>query len=418
MRHQLMSILVGAVLLGACGAETTTPIADDTKPVANPDTTVAEGRADALSNRWTTRMGALGTDARVEASIDYPDWFHGYTLDLEEGQELAFSITASERGYLRVYGPAHRVVDGEPQFTNAIGRANGVFGADFDFVVPQTGIYMVLYGPELVWSADYTIDVSCQNCGPQRCTSHDDCASDEFCGDNGVRCITSPCDANFDICQPRQGEGDACNEDEMCGPDLACRNAQCTAVGTDECADAADCDTGWCGYDATGGRICKDYVAEGDACGGFVRPQDYEACPPDLTCTAPDFIADIRGNCGIAVTVADLLQDPATYDGRFVGVKGYIDAGFGYCTRIGCPTTDPCCNRCGSTQNLYVDATADRNDGVTLMQNGSEFSCSGDECSWDSCTATEGVYWVGGFFRADPNGGNGSIDVSRYYQGF
>ncbi len=411
-----------AGILAACGAEPSTDSVEP-KPSANPDATLSGERADALSDRWTTRMGELAIDGKVEATIGYPDWFHGYTLDLQEGQEITVSIAASELGYVRFYGPSHRTnASGEPQFRNTMGGADTTFGGNFGFTVPQTGTYLVLYGPEFVWTADYSIEVACENCGPVRCDDSADCGAGEFCGDNGVRCITAPCDVNFDVCQPLRGDGESCNLDEMCADGLACVDGKCGAVAADECQTADDCGADeFCGYATDRTRVCKPHAAEGEYCGGFVRPEDYVTCPEDLACVAPDFIADIRGNCGVAVTVDELLADPAAYEGRFVGVKGALDVGPMICTQIACDVANPCCNACGADQLLFADrGDAGSDAGIALRDdNGDGYSCGGNECTTaDNCTRPRGIYWLGGTFSVDPVTGRATLDVARAYQGF
>ncbi len=402
-------------LLASCGTETADPA--PSKPAADPDTTVGD-KADALSNRWTDIVGALTPDGGgVEGEIDYPSWFHGYTMELTEGQELNFQIRASESGPVRLYGPSLGTYQGRPFFTRALVREEARPGAVTDFVyeVTRTGTYMVVYGPDYVWNATYSIEV--QSVGVPSCAGDDECAADEYCGDNGVRCIMAPCTANFDVCQPREAEGAYCANDRGCVDGLSCKANICAAT-TASCTTSDDCTDEFCGYLADASRVCKPYAAEGERCGGFVRPENYEACAPSQLCLAPDFIADIPGYCGTSATVDELLNDGARFDGRFVALKGYIGLGVSACTRIGCPVSDPCCNACFGGELLFADAaSATNNNGVRLSEGGTELSCSGDSCDVrEVCSTPEGIYWIGGVFRNDPNGP--TIDIVRKMQGF
>lgn len=415
MKHITGWILLFA-LVAACGADAPAPTEPE-KPEADPDQTVGE-KADRLSNYWTDVVGDLADGEEINGAIGYPSWFHGYTMELEAGAELSFQLGASAEGHVRLYGPSWGNWNGAPYFGSSIVQEYVTPDENVEFVyeVTEPGTYMIVYGPRYVWSATYTIDL--QSVGVPSCNDDSECGSDEYCGDNGVRCITFPCDANFDICKPRELEGAYCANDRGCADGLSCQANTC-AVAQNECSDATDCSDQFCGWDADTNRVCKDYAFEGDRCGGFVRPQDYQICEPSFGCLAPDFIADIPGWCGTEVTVADLMNDSATYDERFVGLKGYIGLGLAACTRMACPADDACCNRCSGAQLLYDDAVDNNSgSGIRLFENGENFSCSGDECNiTETCTTDEGIYWVGGVFHADPNGG-GTIEVVRKMQGF
>ena len=85
---KLTMILMLSLFAAACGSDTPT---DDNKPTVDPDSQFVDSRADGLSNHYTTIMGKVDPMDQVNASIDYPDYFHGYLIELEEGAEMSFS---------------------------------------------------------------------------------------------------------------------------------------------------------------------------------------------------------------------------------------------------------------------------------------------------------------------------------------
>jgi len=358
------------------------------KPEANPDHEFVGDRADGLSNQWTTLKGSLNGTDTVMANIDYPDWFHGYTLELQAGQSIDIQVAVSATSVVRFYGPAtHIGWDGRAKFGRALFAQDvpSNYMVSFDHKASRAGTYMVVVGPKFVWRAQYAITTATE----LRCGADSDCPSDMMCEHNGVVCITTPCDVSYNVCVPAP----ACEFDE-------------------------DCTNSWCGYTEDGGRICKGYVAEGEQCGGFRMAHLVEQCPPELICAAPyDIIADIPGTCAYAeVTVAELVADPRQYDGRVVLVRGALMPGHGYCTKMACPDTNPCCNSCGS-QMLLVDSLADSpGSGIEFRDNGEVLGCSGNECNFmDACNDETGNTWTLGTFHHDPQWGSNAFDSVRRY---
>lgn len=162
---------------------------------------------------------------------------------------------------------------------------------------------------------------------------------------------------------------------------------------------------------------CVQLAAEGEQCGGFRPPGQFKACEPQFECVAPHgIIADIPGHCGVTATVAELLANPAAYDGHFVAVRGEILRRVAACTKIGCPVSDPCCNTCNASLNLY-DAGGDptTGEGVYLTENGAGLACSGNSCDYQNhCSVEGGNYWVSGWFTNA--GGAPTLDLVRRYE--
>lgn len=424
-------VTVGGTFSGCdAGSDDGATAAD--KPAADPDDDVDPGKADGISHYLTTFIGHLdgGLDnGFVESSISFPDWFHGYAIKTEAGQVIDLSITASADSIVRLYGPAVRWRNGRPYFRDAVVRGetdktDAGHVARFEHLSEEGGTYMVVVGPLYVWDATYTIETRCAaGCAPEgSCASSDECGAGEFCGHNGVNCVMAPCDVSFDICQPKLGEGAGCVSDEACGAGLGCIDHQCTKTQA-ACSADADCDTdAWCAC-ADGScdtKVCKPWASEGDSCGGFTLPHYYERCEPGFSCVASPFIADIPGKCGAAVTVADIVANPSKYEGRYVGIRGHLQAGIPMCTKMACGPDNPCCNSCGGSLKLYDEANQFMSvQGLEVKgDDGEHYGCGGNECTWkDNCTAEEGVYWMSGWVETG-NYGIPTLSLREKRHGF
>lgn len=337
-----LALLATLILLAPACGDASAP-AD--KPVFDPDDAVLDtGKADGLSNYWTTLAGELVLDSEVNAEIDWPSWFQGHLITLEVGQVVRFDVDASAAGYVRFYGPSHRTSSaGQPLFKAALVRAKtsqqaGRHIASFEVQAEEAGVYMLVYGPRWVWYADYAVGAACvSGCDVvetgDKCTTDDTCGEGDYCGHNGVVCITWPCDVSFNICKRGESEGAWCDRDRMCGGGLVCRDEACQAAAED-------------------------------------------------------------------VTVADLLADVEGYDGHTVTLEGTITTLLAYCTKMACWEANPCCNSCGAGQMLFDDAgVTDSTFGVSLATEGQLWGCSGDECSYqDTCTVEAGRYRITGRF--------------------
>lgn len=153
-------------------------------------------------------------------------------------------------------------------------------------------------------------------------------------GDNGVRCVTTPCfstDAevlnwpfelrlsDLDTAEVEQTNeqqlavGDALSEgslvatgsvevsDGQTGPGTSLVASQLylrPSPATAGCSADQDCGVGqWCRQAEAGGRECVPFVGSGASCAGFTLPWFFERCAPDLTCDVERFIADAPGVC-------------------------------------------------------------------------------------------------------------------------
>jgi hypothetical protein len=100
----------------------------------------------------------------------------------------------------------------------------------------------------------------------------------------------------------------------------------------------------------------------------------------------------------IAVTAAELEQNPQAYDGRKVEVTAEPKALAATCTKMACSQANPCCNRCSAGFKI--------GQSIALEGAGGEaYGCGGNECTWrSSCkpfgSSDPGEYVLRGTFRA------------------
>lgn len=416
MQRHLSFLLVGLTAI-ACAEE---PAGD--KPEFDPDNAVLSGKADSVSNYWTDLRGELAMGQTIEEGIDFPSYYFGRTTELVAGQRFQVELETNRASLVRLYGPATGFVDGLPIFGRPLvradtRRADGAHRSSFSFEAPADGVYMLAYGPKWVWQADYRITFTCvEGCAAAEACENDwNCKTGEFCGDNGVRCVRAPCDANFNVCQAQVPGGSACTRDGECQAGLACRGGACVA---ELCGETSECDNGFCGCGdgSCTTSICKDFAKEGESCGGFRMAHLVRHCSPDFACVAPyDIIADIPGHCGEMTTVAEVLTDPQGFDGRFIAVKGVLDANAPYCTKLACSPANPCCNNCGADIRLYDDASQFGTEGIYTSEEGTHLGCGGNECTWaDNCAVEPGNHWVAGWFYLE-GGMTPRIDIVARY---
>lgn len=136
-----------------------------------------------------------------------------------------------------------------------------------------------------------------------------------------------------------------------------------------------------------------------------------------VTCIrAPCFAMCMDASTGPAyqsVTLASLERNPAAFSGMAIEVEAEPVAGPAACTKIGCPVSNPCCNRCsagfriGSTPEIELSGAP-----------GEAFGCTGDECNqYGSCNPDfvrkPGLYRLRGTFQLDAAGGR-SLQVDDF----
>jgi hypothetical protein len=342
------TLLVGLAAVGC--SQSTEPT--DTKPSVDPDAELT-GKADGLSNHYTELRGELPMDDVLFGEIDYPDYFHGYTIELEAGQTVQFTTWADARGLVRLYGPAgphsseERPRFGRAQVRGSTHARGERYQNEFSFEVEEGGTYMLVYGPYWVWNSEYELSTKCL-----------------------AGCQSDP--------EPS------------------------------ECADDSDCVDGWCrqnGFDPAEGSQCVPFVGEGESCGGFAPPPHVDACAPEFTCVYRPFVADAPGKCRNVVTVEELRNNPDQWDGERVSIDGYINTGYAICTQMACTVDNPCCNSCGASQTLDDDQNSGTREGLTLVKDGETIGCGGNNCTYlDNCSVADGEFRALGVFHAGQYG--------------
>ena len=138
---------------------------------------------------------------------------------------------------------------------------------------------------------------------PGQCFNDDECKSDDYCGDNGVRCIMAPCTANYNVCQPREDKGAYCDRNRVCKPGLHCdaEKQQCVADDAQTgCTSSKDCPVD---------QICQQVYCITTPCPALCG---NPACTDDKQCGA-DGYCDATGVCkktGFCVRSSDCVGQP------------------------------------------------------------------------------------------------------------
>jgi len=213
------------------------------------------------------------------------------------------------------------------------------------------------------------------------------------------------------------------------------QTSQDAGVPSGPCTMDSDCAPGgWCRPTMAGGNACVPWQSEGGSCGGFVIPHSRERCEPSLSCVGRHpLLADAPGICALPVTFRDLESMGRQYDGRVVAVTdnaassrdffGFIGHKLGFCTRRGCPQTDPCCNDCNAPQIVATSSSA--TSGIEIYSPMSmPYMCSGNECTdasnnrklfSDNCELPPGQYRLIGTYRyGNPSQFNASVEPGMY----
>lgn len=445
-----MKWMIGCALIIGVGCQAATTSSDDAKPTVDPDVELS-GKADGLSNHYTTVMGELPLNDVVFGEIDYPDYFHGYTIDLEEGQTIQFTTWADAGGLVRLYGPGNETSRGLKYGRAAVRSHTSYRGdrhqAEFELDVEESGTYMLIYGPDYVWHSSYELSTKCiVGCDDVAEIKVADVLADPA-GYDGKRVritgnvFAGPAFCTLLACTPENPCCNSCGASQLlsdgsgpnspgiglqqhgdrfsCGGDECTVGSNCTVddgrykvVGTvvvdrfetyidietidavtATCSDHSDCADGWCrqtDWDNSSPSECVAFVGEGESCGGFAPPQYINACDPALTCVYRPFIADAPGRCRNVATVAELEANPAAYEGKRVSIDGYLNTSYAICTQMACTQENPCCNSCGASQKLD-DHQLTTNGGLELIgADGGTYGCGGNNCDYaDNCTVDE-----------------------------
>lgn len=424
-----MFVISAALVSGLLSAACTDSTAIE-KPQVEPNFDLQIGKADSVSNTYTRIVGPLSLGKTIHDDVDYPDYYLGRTIELRAAQKIHVKVVATRKSEVRFYGPSKGMVNGVPTFGAAVYKGttknkSGKQTLDLDISAKAAGSYLIVYTPVTEWDGGFDITAECKaNClRENECLSNDSCGADQFCGDNGVRCIRAPCDVNYNICRPRGAAGASCTEDRACQEGLSCGDGGlCAVVGNVEiggaCSDTALCANGFCGCadNSCATRVCKPFAAEGEVCGGFRMASAVTFCDTNqFDCVGPVFIADIPGRCGERTTVAALLANPTAFAGHYVAIVGTVAARGPICTKMACSPANPCCNQCGASLLLWDSAAqVNASAGLALNVDGVTQGCSGNECTvMDHCSMEEGSYFIGGWFSWD--GYTGTLKVSQRY---
>ena len=155
--------LAGFLLINCVTATDEVDSADAAKPEFEPDAAIDPGKADHATAYLTRFMGDLTVGGLTSGHIGYPDYLHGYTLTLADGEQVWLDLATDASGVSAVYGPAIAVAeDGTPQFARPTDVEWVTEGQPAGFQVGGApGTYLVVYGPTWVWDSDFTIATTC-----------------------------------------------------------------------------------------------------------------------------------------------------------------------------------------------------------------------------------------------------------------
>ncbi len=113
----------------------------------------------------------------------------------------------------------------------------------------------------------------------------DACTNDEMCGPDSA--CGSQCPLCPDTCAPLGAEGDPCGDISFCKPGLGCRESVCAPLGKlgeTGCSLIAPCEDGlYCRSFKQGASSCQSLVPIGCAC-VHVNGQGFEGCNPGSGC--------------------------------------------------------------------------------------------------------------------------------------
>ena len=100
------------------------------------------------------------------------------------------------------------------------------------------------------------------------------------------------------------------------------------------------------------------------------------------------------------LSVNQVWQDAASYDGKTVQIKGHVIPGDNVaCTRRACTPEEKCCNTCGASTQLVAPAKEPGGQQTILLvgeYRGKPIGCRGDECSLNCQPAADSKVSVRG----------------------
>lgn len=147
-------------------------------------------------------------------------------------------------------------------------------------------------------------------------------------------------------------------------------------------------------------------------CGSDAECGQGRECVQVTCIRAPCFAMCADANTGPSyqpVSLASLEANPAAFSGIAIEVEAEPAAGPAACTKIACPPSNACCNRCSA--GFRIGSAPE----IELMgAPGASFGCTGDECNqYASCDPDfirkPGLYRLRGTFQLDEFGGRSLV---------
>lgn len=160
--------------LMACGGQELPPL-----PEGFEDSSLVDGKADTLTRWFTEIKGDIDFNATIGGKTSYKSWFHGYTVDLGAGDEIAVKAAGTYYGLIRVYGP--QKASGSwgsvkaSSWINYDAAQQAFGGAISSFKAKAAGTYLLLVGSPWDPSYSYNVSVGCSSghCGDAFCVVYE-----------------------------------------------------------------------------------------------------------------------------------------------------------------------------------------------------------------------------------------------------
>jgi hypothetical protein len=162
------------ISLVACGGQERPPL-----PEGFDDGALVDGKADTLTRWFTQVKGEIDFNTTITGKTSYKSWFHGYTIDLGAGDEVAVKAAGSYYGLIRIYGP--QKASGRwgsakaSSWINYDSTQQAFGGAISSFKAKAAGTYLLLVGSPWDPSYNYSVSAGCTSghCGDAFCVVYE-----------------------------------------------------------------------------------------------------------------------------------------------------------------------------------------------------------------------------------------------------
>lgn len=139
----------------------------------------ADGKPDSLTRWLTTVKGSIGFNGSTQGKTSAGEWFHGYTFNLQAGDEVAVKAHGDYYGLVRIYGP--QSASGSWGWARAsewityVSSEQVFRGEITSFTAPSSGTYLLVVGSPWDPSYAYDLNLGCPSgqCGDAFCVIYE-----------------------------------------------------------------------------------------------------------------------------------------------------------------------------------------------------------------------------------------------------